>query len=103
MDKIKITNDVLQKNGFTEVKQSQTIVETYKEIWDLEDFFEYDFVTNDEKPLKINMMSECTNNGARWHLHIDNDRCESIGSADIDYIDQFNKMMEVFDSTFRLN
>ena len=102
MENLEITNEVLLKNDFIQVDETPQIQETYKDIWELNEFFEFDLVTSDEHPLKINMMSECTNNGARWHLHIDNDRCESIGSADIDYIWQFNKIMEVFNSNFRL-
>ena len=48
------------------------------------------------------MVYKHTNNGANWYMHIDNCDCETIGSADIDYIEQFNKMMEIFESNYEL-
>ena len=48
------------------------------------------------------MTYRVTNNGTNWNMHLDNEDCETIGSADIDYVWQFNKMMEIFDSKFRL-
>ena len=57
---------------------------------------------NPGKVLKLDIDNGLTNSGRAWHLHIDNCDCCSIGSADIDSIEQFNKLMEVFDSNFRL-
>ena len=57
---------------------------------------------NPEKVLKLDIDNGLTNSGRVWNLHIDNCDCCSIGSADLNSIEQFNKLMEVFDSNFRL-
>ena len=88
---IPITDDILLKNGF----ESNVFVPS-------DDYRSYTLWTNDEQSIKIDMMWKCTNNGANWYMHIDNCDCETIGSADIDYIEQFNKMMEIFESNYEL-
>ena len=60
------------------------------------------FDKNPGKVLKLDFDNGLTNSGRSWHLHIDNCDCCSIGSADLNSIEQFNKLMEVFDSNFRL-
>ena len=50
----------------------------------------------------INIDNGYNNRGTGWHLHIDNDMCETIGSADIDTVWEFNTLMQVFKSKFRL-
>ena len=102
MERILITEDILLKNGFIYFLTKDSEKEAYEEIWGLDEFKMYTICTNEENFIKIDMMYKCTNNGAEWHMHLDNDNCESIGSADISYIDQFNKMMEIFDSSFRI-
>lgn len=56
----------------------------------------------DQNFIKLDITEGMTNNGAQWHMHIDNNRCETIGSADIDNVWQFNTLMEIFGSKFRL-
>lgn len=56
----------------------------------------------DKNFIKLDITEGMTNNGAQWNLHIDNDVCETIGSADIDNVWQFNTLMEIFGSRFRL-
>ena len=51
---------------------------------------------------KLDIDNGWNNRGTKWSVHIDNDACETIGYADIDTIEQFNKLMEIFDSKFRL-
>ena len=101
MERILITEDILLKNGFTPFLNLENKI-LYEEIWELDELKMYKISTNEENFININMLYKCTNNGAEWHMHLDNDNCESIGSADISYIDQFNKMMEIFDSSFRI-
>lgn len=59
-------------------------------------------VDNYENSLNIHLSKGNTNNGALWHVHIDNNACMTIGSADISTVWQFNTLMQVFGSKFRL-
>ena len=93
MKNILITSDILLKNGFETNIFVSSDEFTYKS---------YTLWTKDKEPLKIDMVYKHTNNGANWYMHIDNCDCETIGSADIDYIEQFNKMMEIFESNYEL-
>ena len=52
--------------------------------------------------LKLDIDNGYNNRGTGWHLQIDNDACETIGSADIDTVWEFNMLMQVFKSKFRL-
>ena len=61
-----------------------------------------DVDNNPGKVLKLDIDNGLTNSGRAWHIHIDNYDCCSIGSADLDSVEQFNKLMEVFESNFRL-
>ena len=75
--------------------------------WNLDDYITLrcwtdDVDKNPGKALKLDIDNGLTNSGRAWHLHIDNCDCCSIGSADLNSIEQFNKLMEVFDSNFRL-
>lgn len=92
MDDIMITDDILLKNGFEHNIYVSNLY-THKS-YTL-------YIDNDS--IKIDMIYKWTNNNANWYMHIDNDRCETIGSADIDYIWQFNLMMQIFNSNFKLN
>lgn len=102
MDRIKITQDILLNNGFKEVFEKEKYQKTFKEIYDIDKFFIGELWTIDKSPIKIDMIYKVTNNGADWNMHLDNEVCETIGSAHITYVDQFNKMMEIFDSLYRL-
>ena len=93
MKNILITSDILLKNGFETNIFVSSDEFTYKS---------YTLWTKDKEPLKIDMIYKHTNNGSNWYMHIDNNYCETIGSADIDYIEQFNLMMKVFNSNFNL-
>lgn len=102
MNDIKITKEILLNNGFKEVYKEELWINAYRDLYGVDDFFIAELWTNDEQSIKIDMMWKYTNNDVNWYMHIDNDDCETIGSADIDYIWQFNKMMEIFNSKFRL-
>ena len=85
---MKITNDILSNNGFEYLdKQSELLRKYQKEQYGIENYSVFRLCTNDDYPLK---------------LDIDNDHCNTIGSADIDTVHEFNLLMEVFDSKFRL-
>ena len=102
MNKILITDDILLKNGFEYLNLKGDEVKFHNDICGIEDYRVYVLLTNDEQSIKIDMMWKCTNNGANWNIHIDNYRCETIGSADINYIEQFNLMMKIFESNYEL-
>lgn len=102
MNDIKITKEILLNNGFKEVYKEELWKNAYKDLYGVDDFFVAELWTEDESPIKIDMRYKITNNGAVLNMHLDNEDCETIGSADIDYIWQFNKMMEIFNSKFRL-
>ena len=58
--------------------------------------------TNDSSPLKIEIDNEENNRKSEWHVHIDNCDCDTIGTADIDTVSEFNTLMQVFESNFRI-
>ena len=100
---MKITNDILSNNGFEYLdKQSELLRKYQKEQYGIENYSVFRLCTNDDYPLKLDIDNGWNNRGTKWSLHIDNDVCETIGYADIDTIEQFNKLMEIFDSKFRL-
>lgn len=102
MNDVKITKEILLNNGFKRVYKEELWKNAYKNFYGVDDFFMAELWTEDEFPIKIDMRNKITNNGTEWNMHLDNEDCETIGSADIDYIWQFNKMMEIFNSKFKL-
>lgn len=98
-----ITDDILINAGFEYMEQESKLCEEYqKTTYGITDYKSYRKWTDDKHPIKLDIDNGWNNRGAKWSLHIDNDACETIGCADIDYTWQFNKLMEVFDSKFRL-
>jgi len=98
-----ITNDDLLNAGFKFRKDESKLIDKYqKEKYGIDDYVMYQLWTTDEHPIKLDIDNGWNNRGTKWSLHIDNDVCETIGYADIDTIKQFNKLMEIFDSKFRL-
>lgn len=99
-----ITEDILFKSGF---KRTDTEEECkyYQDKMFIEDYSSWrrytDDIDNDNDYIKLDISKGITNMGI-WNLHIDNNLCQSIGSADITTIWQFNMLMEIFDSKFRL-
>ena len=100
-----ITEDILINSGFEYLeKESELVRDAHKLNSELgkEDYKIYRIWTNDNIPLKLDIDNGYNNRGTIWHLHIDNDVCDTIGTADINTIWEFNTLMEVFDSDFRL-
>ena len=101
-----ISKDILLSAGFIDMTPKWE-KEYYKNNQNIDDYitlrrFTDDVDKNPGKTLKLDIDNGLTNSGRAWHLHIDNCDCETIGSADLNSIEQFNKLMEVFDSNFRL-
>lgn len=98
-----ITEEILLNAGFEYLEHETDLMAGYqKEAFGINNYKVFRIWTNDYHPIKLDIDNGWNNRGTLWHLHIDNDSCETIGSADIDTIEQFNKLMEVFDSKFRL-
>ena len=103
-----ITKEILLLSGFELNEDEITIM---KQFWnenpeqckiDPNDYVSLRIWTNDERPLKLDIDNQLTNRGTMWHVHIDNEVCSTIGCADIDTVWEFNTLMEVFGSKFRL-
>jgi len=103
MNELLITEEFLINAGFEYMEQESKLCEEYqKTTYGITDYKSYRKWTNDKHPIKLDIDNGWNNRGTKWSLHIDNDDCETIGCADIDYTWQFNKLMEVFDSSLRL-
>jgi len=94
---------ILEDGGFKLQEAETNLIKKYQEeTYGIKDYKSYRLWTNDKNPIKLDIDNGWNNRGTKWSLHIDNDVCETIGYADIDTIKQFNKLMEIFDSKFRL-
>jgi len=100
-----ITNDILVEAGFENIT-NQDIAEYWKTSeCNILDYSEWKLNTTErdgDNFVSLVMEKGVTNNGALWNLHIDNNFYETIGSADISTVWQFNTLMQVFGSKFRL-
>ena len=107
MDKHRnITEDILIDAGFEYLENESNIYKEYeRHIYGIEDYKVFRKCIdgkNSANVIKLNIDNGYNNRGTSWHLHIDNDACETIGSADIDTVWEFNTLMQVFKSKFRL-
>lgn len=106
MDKHRdITEEILIEAGFEYLEgESNLIREAHKldpNLY-LENYKAFRKWTTDKFPIKLDIDNGLNNRGTKWHLHIDNELCNTIGSADIDNVWEFNTLMQVFKSKFRL-
>lgn len=98
-----ITEYILIDNGFKYLGRESNLTQDYEnELYGKENYKVFRKWTDDISKLKLDIDNGVNNRGSEWHLHIDNDHCETIGSADINTIYEFNLLMEVFGSKFRL-
>ena len=98
-----ITNNILESAGFEKIYDIN--YDVIKNEYGIDDYVSYRFYTNnidDKNPIKIDIDNGLTNSDRKWHVHIDNKDCCSIGSAEVDTVYQFNLFMKLFDSKFRL-
>lgn len=101
--KTQITEEILINNGFEYLEKESNLTQDYQnQLYGKDNYKVFRKWTNDSSPLKLDIDNGVNNRGTEWHLHIDNDHCESIGSADINNIWEFNTLMEIFSSKFRL-
>lgn len=101
-----INKEILEKAGFEDITNDWE-VQYYKEKEGIEDYKSYRIWTdkvdkNPGKVLKLDIDNALSNSGRLWNLHIDNCDCCTVGCAELDNIWQFNILMEVFGSKFRL-
>ena len=99
-----ITEELLKSIGFED-----TTFEWEKDYWNkalgIDNYCTLTYLTDNEDGsnfIKLDFKKGIVNWNANWGLHIDNNAYESIGSADISYVWQFNMLMEIFGSKFRL-
>lgn len=98
-----ITEDILLNAGFKYLEKESELYENITRELRYEKYKVFRIWTNDDKsPLKLDIDNGLNNRGTKCHLHIDNCDCCTIGSADIDNVWEFNTLMEVFGSKFRL-
>ncbi len=107
MDKHRyITDDILKEAGFVFLENESNLGrEAYKLNFEYgsKDYSVYrKWTINDKNPIKLDIDNGQNNRGTSWHLHIDNSSCETIGCADISTVWEFNTLMQVFGSKFRL-
>lgn len=99
-----ITEELLKSIGFEDAT-----LDKEKEFWNnqgIKDFSTWYKDTSDidgDNYIIIDINKGVVNKvDAIWGVHIDNKICETIGSADISYVWQFNMMMEILGSKFRI-
>lgn len=101
-----ITEDILINSGFEYNELTSRLMESYqKNNYGIDNYKELRKLTNDvdnQFQIKLDIDNGYNNRGSKWHIHIDNDACETIGSADINTVYEFNLLMEIFGSKFRL-
>lgn len=109
MDKMRnITPEILLEAGFEYLEdESKLGIEANKMSPEVcsPDYKVFRKWTEDKDPskvIKLDIDNGYNNRGTGWHLHIDNNVCETIGCADIDTVWEFNTLMQVFKSKFRL-
>ena len=104
MDKNRlITNQILESAGFE--KNHDISSDVIKNEYGIDDYVSYRFWTDKidkNNPIKIDIDNGLTNSDRKWWVHIDNQDGCSIGSAEIDNVYQFNMLMKLFDSKFKL-
>lgn len=100
-----ITIDILKEAGFKDVTTPEMV--KVIEEYGVEDYHKFRCCT-DKKDGPKNCLKLDINNGlnnrrdSKWQLHIDNCDCCTIGFADIINVWEFNTLMQVFGSKFRL-
>ena len=102
-DDISITPEILKSNGFEDITSVHER-EYYNSTYGITDYCSFRKWTDEgHSSIKLDISHRVTNNNAEWNLHIDNCDCDTIGSMDIDYVWQFNALMTILGSNFRLN
>ena len=79
---IPVTVDMLKRMGFEEYEDLPLEGKFYR-YWDKEHKY------------KLDVCDIYTNSDRRWHVHIDNDVCNTIGSGEFDYIHELQNLTRI--------
>ena len=79
---IPVTVDMLKRIGFEEYEDLPLEGKFYR-YWDKEHKY------------KLDVCDIYTNSDRRWHVHIDNDVCNTIGSGEFDYIHELQNLTRI--------
>lgn len=97
-----ITEDMLINAGFEYLERESKDLNKFVYPEYESKYKVYRFWTKDNSILKLDIDNRVNNRGTEWHLHIDNCDCCTIGTADISNVWEFNTLMKIFKSEFRL-
>ena len=100
-----ITPEILIDAGFEYLEnESKQFSECEEKNYGIKDYKRYHKLTDDKIPIILDIDNGWNNRfgDKGWHVHIDNKNCETIGTADISTVLEFNMLMKVFRSKFRL-
>ena len=93
-----LTKDIIEKSGFELIENNH--LKDYMASCGINEFAQYRRATPDGNII-INIDNGFTNLRT-WNIHLDNISYETIGLIEIDTVEQFNKIMEIYDNDFRL-
>lgn len=80
---IPLTGELLKKIGFEEHKDNVLKEFSYYRYWDKEHKY------------KLDVCDIYTNSDRRWHAHIDNEDCCSLGSGEFDYVHELQNLVRI--------
>jgi hypothetical protein len=81
-DPIPVTVDILKRIGFEEYEDLPLEGKFYR-YWDKDCKY------------KLDVRYFWTNSQRKWHVHIDNDVCNTIGSGEFDYVHELQNLVRV--------
>lgn len=81
-DPIPVTVDILKRIGFEEYEGLPLEGKFYR-YWDKDCKY------------KLDVRDFWTNSQRKWHVHIDNDVCNTIGSGEFDYVHELQNLVRV--------
>lgn len=93
----KIKKELLEECGFTDVA-----TDAEKNFWKQPDEEYIRMMFNYKDKIHITFANVCCNSDECWNVHIDNCDFDSIANIELTTTDQFNKLMEIIKSDFRL-
>lgn len=83
LEGIPLTSELLEKIGFEEHKDNVLKEFSYYRYWDKEHKY------------KLDVCDIYTNSDRRWHAHIDNEDCCSLGSGEFDYVHELQNLVRI--------
>lgn len=83
IEPIPVTKELLKKIGFEEHKDNVLKEFSYYRYWDKEHKY------------KLDVCGIYTNSDRRWHVHIDNEDCCSLGSGEFTYVHELQNLVRI--------